>query len=88
MTGLTAGDGLPKPPKAPGTCPSVAVEVPGRARMVQLPHGLQALESGSCISLSRVLHSTDVPVFQGEEKRKNGLVKARVSKIPGLTLRL
>lgn len=84
VAGLTAGGTLPKPRKAPGACPSVAMEGPRRAQMAQLPHGVLVVVSGSCISLSRLLHSTHVLVFQGKGKRNNGLVKATVSKISSL----
>lgn len=61
--GLTAGRALPKPPQASGTGPSLAVEVPRRARAVQLPHGVQGLECG--ISLSRVLYKHGCPSVSG-----------------------
>lgn len=52
--------------------------------MAQLPRGVLMLVSGSCISLSRVLHSTYVPVSQDKGKRNNDLVKATVSKTSSL----
>lgn len=44
------------------------------------PHGVLMLVSGSCISLSRMLHSTYVLVLQGTAEANDGLVKATVSK--------